>query len=229
MAVLKPLSTAATIEPRVQSSTTPKADNPPIVHPDEAADIARMRSYRIQAGGKTYRLLRGDFHRHTELSMDGGSDGSLEDMWRYSLDAAALDWMGNNDHDNGGGKEYTWWLAQKTTDLYNNPRFVGMFSYERSNAYPHGHRNVMFPRRGIRTLPRLVNDQGLVDDDTKMLYDYLKEHGGVCASHSSATGMGTDWRDFNPEYEPMVEIYQGHRNSYEHLGAPASPGARTRR
>ena len=207
----------------VDPATVPPAPTvapPPPVHPDEAADVARMRDYRIQAGGKAYRLLRGDFHRHTELSMDGGPDGSLEDMWRYAIDAAALDWIGNNDHDNGGGKEYTWWLTQKTTDLYNNPKLVGMFSYERSNAYPHGHRNVMFPRRGIRTLPRLVDRKGLVDDDTAMLYDYLKEHGGVCASHSSATTMGTDWRDVNPEYEPMVEIFSGHWSSAEHLGAP---------
>ena len=31
-----------------------------------------------------------------------------------------------------------------------------MFTYERSVAYPHGHRNVMFDHRGVRTLPRLV-------------------------------------------------------------------------
>ena len=41
-------------------------------------------------------------------------------------------------------------------------------------------------------------------------------------SHTSATGMGTDWRDNDPEVEPVVEIYQGHRQSYEHLGAPAA-------
>ena len=56
-----------------------------------------------------------------------------------------------------------------------------------------------------------------------MLYDYLKEHDGICASHTSATGMGTDWRDNEPEVEPFVEIYQGHRQSYEHLGAPRRP------
>jgi hypothetical protein len=96
-----------------------------------------------------------------------------------------------------------------------------MFTYERSVPYPNGHRNVMFARRGVRTLPRLVNVQGQVgDDDTKMLYDYLKELGGICASHTSGTGMGTDWRDNDPKAEPLVEIYQGHRNSYEHLGAP---------
>jgi len=219
VAALSPWSNGGTVDPAAGPIATNEAA-PPLVHPEEAADVARMRGYRVQAGGKTYRLLRGDFHRHTELSMDGGSDGSLEDMWRYAIDVAAFDWMGNNDHDNGGGKEYTWWLAQKTTDLYNNPRFVGMFSYERSNGYPHGHRNVMFTQRGVRTLPRLVDDKGLIDADTPMLYDYLKEHGGLCASHTSATTMGTDWRDMNPEYEPMVEIFQGHRNSYEHLGAP---------
>jgi hypothetical protein len=222
VAVLRPSSSATSVDP----ATVPPAPTvapPPSVHPEEVADVARMRHYHIEAGGKAYRLLRGDFHRHTELSMDGGPDGSLEDMWRYALDAAGLDWISNNDHDSGGGKEYSWWLAQKTTDLYNSPKLVGMFGYERSNAYPHGHRNLMFPRRGIRTLPRLVDRKGVVDADTAMLYDYLKEHGGVCASHSSATTMGTDWRDVNPEYEPMVEIFSGHWSSAEHLGAPRVP------
>ena len=35
--------------------------------------------------------------------------------------------------------------------------------------------------------------------------------------------MGTDWRDNDPEVEPVVEIYQGHRHNYEHFGAPRSP------
>jgi hypothetical protein len=216
------LSTTRRASDPVLSAPDPREDRPegPPVHPDEAADVGRMRDYRVQAAGKTYRLLRGDFHRHTEISMDGGSDGSLEDMWRYGIDAARFDWMGDEDHDNGGGKEYTWWLVQKTTDLYLSPMFTPMFTYERSVAYPNGHRNVMFARRGVRTLPRLVGESGVIDDDTKMLYDYLKAFDGICASHTSATGMGTDWRDVNAQYEPFVEIYQGHRNSYEHYGAP---------
>ncbi len=200
------------------------------VHPDESADIARMRDHRIQTGGKTYRLLRGDFHRHSEISQDGGRDGALEDLWRYEIDAAGFEYGSDGDHDNGGGKEYTWWLVQKTTDLYTNPPgLVGMFTYERSVSYPHGHRNIMFARRGVRTLPRLVDDRGVIDADTLMLYDYLKQLGGICASHTSGTGMGTDWRDMNPQFEPFVEIFQGHRNSYEHLGAPAWRGGRRRR
>jgi hypothetical protein len=208
-------------EPRLTEADPESRAPVALVHPQETADLERMRAYRVQAAGKTYRLLRGEFHRHCEISADGGADGSLEDMWRYALDAARLDWLGNGDHDNGGGKEYTWWLVQKTTDLYTAPPvFVPMFTYERSVTYPHGHRNVMFDHRGVRPLPRLVGPSGVIDQDTMMLYAYLKEHNGICASHTSATGMGTDWRDVDPTYEPFVEIFQGHRQSYEHLGAP---------
>ena len=212
-------------EPALADRAPREAEPPATIHPDEAGDVARIRAHRVEAGGKAYRLLRGEFHRHTEISSDGGNDGALEDMWRYAIDCARLDWIGNGDHDNGGGKEYTWWLTQKTTDLYHNPpAFTPMFTYERSVVFPNGHRNVMWAKRGVRTLGRLQDPEGgggVSDDDTKMLYDSLKELGGICASHTSATtGMGTDWRDNDPVAEPIVEIFQGHRNSYEHLGAP---------
>jgi hypothetical protein len=35
--------------------------------------------------------------------------------------------------------------------------------------------------------------------------------------------MGTDWRDNDPEVEPVVEIYQGCRQNYERPGAPRCP------
>jgi hypothetical protein len=194
---------------------------------EERAAVQRMRAYRIEAGGKKYQLLRGEFHRHTEVSWDGGPDGSLEDMFRYALDVAALDWIGNTDHDNGGGREYTWWLTQKLTDAYHVPQsFTPVFAYERSVSYPHGHRNCIFSRRGVRTLPRLAEADpakrvaGVHADDTKMLYRYLHELDGICASHTSATTMGTDWRDNDPQVEPVVEIYQGDRMSYEYQEAP---------
>src|SRR5262249_287464 len=158
VAALVPGGPKSHVEPArsvVEDSTGPPREASP-VHPNEAVDVERMRTHRIEPDGKTYHLVRGDFHPHTETSQDPGSDGALEDMWRYAIDAAKLDWMGDADHDHGGGKEYTWWLVQKTTDLYHNPPWlVTLFSYERSVAYPHGHRNVMFARRGVRTLPRL--------------------------------------------------------------------------
>ncbi len=207
-----------------------------VVKPDFVAQeekaIDRIRAYRIKIGDKEYRPLRGEYHRHTEISWDGAPDGSLEDMFRYAIDAAGFDWIGNGDHDNGAGREYSWWITQKFNDVYHvSGKFVPMFTYERSVSYPHGHRNVMFAQRGIMTLPRLAPPKKLPKglkrwpgrvhpDDTKMLYRYLHEFDGICAVHTSATGMGTDWRDNDPDVEPIVEIYQGDRMSYEVQGAP---------
>jgi len=85
---------------------------------------------------------------------------------------------------------------------------------------------VIFAQRGIRTLPRLPISARDFDGhapDTQLLYKYLHLFGGVTASHTSATSMGTDWRDNDPEVEPFVEIYQGCRQNYERPGAPRSP------
>jgi hypothetical protein len=193
----------------------------------DTSNVRRLRDYRARFEGVEYRILRGEFHRHTEVSMDGGRDGTMWDTWRYALDAAALDWIGCCDHDNGFGREYTWWVNQKLTDMFLLPGiFTPMFSYERSVAYPEGHRNVIFTRRGVRTLPRLpkVKDDTVPGSapDTKMLYGYLRHFDGIVASHTSATNMGTDWRDNDPLLEPIVEIYQGDRQNYEMPDAPRS-------
>jgi hypothetical protein len=192
----------------------------------EQKAIETMRAYRINMNGETLRIYRGEFHRHTELSQDGGNDGGLLDMWRYAFDAADLDWIGPGDHDYGSGREYSWWTSQKTVTLFTLPKhFIPMFTYERSVTYPEGHRNVMFAKRGIRSLPRLPlsdPEKFAPAPDTNLLYIYLKHFDGVCASHTSATDMGTDWRNWDPEVEPFVEIYQGHRNSYERPESPRS-------
>ena len=197
----------------------------------EDAGVRLLRDFRTRISGTEYRLLRGEFHRHSEISMDGGGDGSLWDAWRYALDAAELDWIGCCDHDNGFGREYPWWTTQKLTDMFLLPGgvFTPMFSYERSVAYPEGHRNVIFAQRGVRTLPRLPRtreeDAGGAPD-TKMLYAYLRHFDGITASHTSATNMGTDWRDNDPLLEPAVEIYQGDRQNYEMPEAPRSNNAK---
>ena len=43
--------------------------------------------------------------------------------------------------------------------------------------------------------------------------------------HSTATDQGTDWRDNGGDLEPLVEIYQGYRTSYEYEGAPRAATA----
>lgn len=221
----------AAVAPKLKTArATLKADPQPTAETvKEREEIARIRAYRTSATGPQLRIIRGEFHRHTEISGDGGSDGPLEDMWRYAIDVAGMDWLGCGDHDNGGGREYPWWLTQKTTDAFRIAgKFEPPFTYERSVTYPEGHRNVVFEQRGVRTLPRLpktARDFAGHAPDTQMLYGYLKAFDGVCASHTSATSMGTDWRDWDARYEPMVEIYQGARQNYERPGAPRCPTA----
>ena len=197
------------------------------IHPDESQQVSRIRSYRAEVGGESLHYLRGEFHRHTEISSHRDWDGPFEELWRYGLDVAAMDWIGPGDHDYGVGRDYLWWLTQKQVDIYHHPgAFVPMFTYERSNGYPSGHRNVMFAQRGIRPLPRLEGRNRLFgtpeggSDDIRNLYSFLKRFHGICSSHTSATNMGTDWRDYDPEVEPVVEIFQGHRQSYEETNAP---------
>jgi hypothetical protein len=220
--------------PQLKPDVSERRESVAAVHEDEPADVARMRGFTVNYGGKRLRLLRGEFHRHTEYTSHRDGDGLLEDSWRYALDAAKLDWMGNGDHLNGYGHEFMWWQVQKVTDLFQNPpHFIAAHTYERSVVYPSGHRNVMFPRRGIRPLPILEGNElrfGSAEagaPDVQMLYGYLKRFGGICAVHTSATSMGTDWRDNDPDVEPIVEIYQGHRHNYEHFGAPRAPTQET--
>ena len=184
-------------------------------HPNEAADLARVHGYRVQAGGRNFRIVRGDIHRHTDLSWDGNRDGSLDDAYRYALDAAGFDFLGVCDHQAGQEIPYHWWMIQKAADLFAIPgRFAPLYSYERSLSWPNGHRNVLFARRGNPVL-EIPPAERRGEEGAGKLYAYLRRLGGLTSSHTSATGAGTDWRDSDPALEPVVEIYQGYRNNYE--------------
>ena len=234
---------AARYEPGVPASRaqlsdrTPEVPSRPAGHPSEARDVRRIRDYRVRVGGRQLRILRGDTHRHTELSMDlrGSPDGSLLDFYRYMLDAAAMDWGFVSDHQYGADRTYWWWLTEKAADLFHTEGYASLFGYERSVRYPNGHRNVFHTRRGIQNVPFFVRPEEymqrhngigpVIEGDTKMLYEEIRRTGGLAISHTSATNMGTDWRDNDPELEPVVEIFQGDRYSYECAGCPFSdPG-----
>ncbi len=130
----------------IEAGPSAAGQNP---HPNESADTRRIRGYRIALGGKQYRIVRGDLHRHTELSNDGAGDGPLDDLYRYFLDAAQMDYAHVGDHQMGNDEEYNWWLTQKSNDLYFMAgRFVPLYGYERSVWYPNGHRNVIWAVRG---------------------------------------------------------------------------------
>lgn len=196
-------------------------------HYDEANDLARIHGYSLASGGKQYKIYRGDTHRHTEFSMDGNNDGSLLDTYRYAIDAAELDFLLVSEHNGAAGpdEKYINYLLQQTADIFSvSGKFVPFYGYERSVSYPNGHRNVLFTKRGNPTLPIPVEEQK-GQSGAKMLYEYLKKYNGIAISHTSASSMGTDWRDNDPDVEPLVEIYQGDRVSNEYEGAPKAANA----
>lgn len=196
-----------------------------LVEPLETSHVARLRNYTVSSGNKTYRIYRGDMHRHTEISPDGAGEGTLWDAYRYALDAANLDYMAITDH-MAGGQEYTWWRTEKASDMFHvSGFFTPLFGYERSVGYPTGHRNVIFAHRGVRVLP--VSPQENTRGSGPVLYPYLRKNHGICMPHTPVNiVMGTDWaeRDNIDSYlEPLVEIFQGARISSEAEGSPLSP------
>ena len=225
------------VEPGLKPFEPSPAGHFAITHSDEAAQVAQVRNHRLRLGASTYKIVRGDTHRHSEISMDGAIDGSLWDLYRYALNAASFDYIAVTDHNYGAWLDtdepeskntddvYQWWRTQKSADIFYVPgRFVPLYGYERSVNFPLGHRNIFHVRRGIFSyrVPKLhiAERADLITKDAQGLWAYLRATGGVALPHTSGTTMGTDWSLRDDALEPVTEIYQGDRNSYEEEGAP---------
>ncbi|MBN1417135.1 MAG: hypothetical protein JXP34_00050 [Planctomycetes bacterium] len=128
--------------PAAGAPVRPVPAAPPSIHPREAEDIARIRSYAVDLGGRTYRIYRGDLHRHTEHSPDG----------------AGMEFILVADHNDGDDHEYQWWRREQSNDLFHIPGpapgrgFVPLFGYERSVPYP-THPPRGRGRTGVRPTP----------------------------------------------------------------------------
>jgi hypothetical protein len=180
----------------------------------------------LTAGGKKYRLVIGDTHRHTDISRCGnGRDGSLQDAYRYALNTTGLDWLAISDHDQDILKHrndkkvrprtgYDWWRSQKYCDLYTIPgRFVALYGYEHGGSYQArgGHKNIVVAQRGNPVVEVDAPDE---------LFAALAGSGALAIPHQLADGGSrTDWEKWNQEYERVAEIFQA-RGSYEFEGCP---------
>jgi hypothetical protein len=227
------------VQPAVQETA-------PAVPAGEAANVARVRRHRVAMGGQSLRIVRGDLHRHTELSQDVGGldDGSLPEFYRYMIDAAAMDFGASTDHQ-AGGTDYWFFMTQKMADMYHFPqRFVPFYAYERNLGNPFGHRNILHTKRDYPVVPffQRIDPRFMLPDspdgelltfnsmsfgsgvkgDTYLLYESLRKTGGLAIPHTSASdNMGTNWSDkSDPKLEPVLEIYQGARYSSEAKNAP---------
>ncbi|MDX1981170.1 MAG: hypothetical protein SFV51_12940 [Bryobacteraceae bacterium] len=217
-----------------QAATVQSALDPGL----EAEAVRALRAQRITRNGSEFRIFKGDLHRHTELSTDSGGrmDGSILDFFRYMIDAAEMDYGAITDHSAGGDSEYWWWLIQKVTEMYHVPgRYVSLFGYERTPHWPKGHKNIIHAMRNVPIVKLFTRPDmpehwstyaiiagDLAQNDTKLLFRNVSETGGIAIPHTLATSQGNDWTDTDEKVQPVAEIYQGARDSYEHEGAPAA-------
>lgn len=224
---------------KIEAPPRTTAAPPPELDPLEPAALRGHRHTAISdrrnetaSGEQRYSLYWGDLHRHTEISSDGGYDGTLWDMYRYAIDVAELDFIASTDHSYGGaGKDglletYDWWRTQKLADVFHVPGvFMPLFGYERTPTFPYGHRNVISPNRGAVAIPITVpreqrNTRFPRRPDELALWKALEGTETITIPHTIASGGGTDWTYHDPKFETLMEIYQGCRLSYEGRGAP---------
>lgn len=198
-------------------------------------------------GGKTLGLYWGDVHRHTDVSnCRTGYDGCINEHFRYAYDIGKLDFLGTSDHTDVGKfyHPYEWWHNQRMHDVFHAPigsddQFNTLYVYEREQRWPWGHRNIVFADRGgpiiyinratYRKSPwqsQFPVEPGVGEITPTELWGILEDYGKpvTAISHTGATGMGTNWGNYEEPIdfpvETIVEIFQGARVSYEGLGAP---------
>lgn len=223
---------AASVPPVVSDPFDLQAvDVPPV----ETTLSPRVRE-TMQAGDETYTLLLGDCHRHTDVRGHSAVDGSIEDTYRYAIDAAQMDFVGPSDHNEvlGGRwpdslRDYQWWYAQKMVDLFTHaPKFWGIYTYEHSMQRPAGHRNVLYLKRGGPLRP-IDREKGLEapDNSPPVMWKWMQDNPltqegqkTVIVPHTFAAGPLADWNWVPEPIDCLLEIYQGARGSYEIWRAP---------
>lgn len=190
--------------------------------------------WTISHNDNDYHLYYGDLHRHTNISRCSPTiDGDLVEAHRYALDAVQYDFLAVTDHTRDVDS-FSWWRTQQAADLFHVPgRYVPIYAYERSNnTVTGGHRNVFFLERGwdINPSDHWYVGRGLKVKETRpdtTLYPWMKKRGvSLTAAHTpvyAKKAMKGTWTYHDPQVEPIAEIYQSFRRSYERAdqGVPA--------
>ncbi len=185
-----------------------------------------VTTLRLKKGEETFNVYFGDLHRHTNISRCSPTiDGDLVDTHRYAIDAAELDFLAITDHTRDVD-EFSWWRTQQAADLFHIPgRCIPIYAYERSNGtVTGGHRNVFFLERGweVNRSEHWYLGRGMKVKETRpdtTLYPWMKKRGrALTAAHTPVYApkakKGT-WTYHDPQVEPIAEIYQSFRRSYE--------------
>ncbi|MEM7261647.1 MAG: hypothetical protein AAF488_06620 [Planctomycetota bacterium] len=178
----------------------------------DASAASTLNRATVQFGSPSYTLFRGDLHRHTDLSLCFPFyDGSLQDVYRYAIEVAGLDFLGVTDHardlDQGDVDSLAWWRTTTMVRRFHRPgQFHPFYAYERSRGETD--HNVIALRDDLlrpHTTPHATFWQQLGDDA------FMIPH-ATHAPPSRAINPVT-WRKVDNRRRPLVEIFQGFRDA----------------
>nr|MBC8492146.1 DUF3604 domain-containing protein [Chloroflexota bacterium] len=168
------------------------------------------------------RIFWGDIHGHCNVC-DGGLR-SPEEYFTWGRDAMALDFCALTPHDFGialSEPETQWNRLQATANEFNAPgSFVTLIGWEASHiglpsGQPVGHKNIIF--RGDQA--PFVNGSNYGTPRVHVNYhsypgliEYLQHLDCLVIPHHTLNpvlpgGLGTNWNEFWPARERLVEIY----------------------
>ncbi len=157
-----------------------------------------------KVAGKTYHLVRGDLHRHTDLSLCWPFlDGSIDDAYRLAIEVDRMDFLGITDHtrDIAHGDELSqlWWRCTKEVTRHRLPgEFFPYFCYERSHGAT-DHNVISLRDDRLRDYPPpLPEFWAELERDT-----FTIPHAPI--------NMRC-WDHHDDALRPLLEIYQGCRN-----------------
>lgn len=182
------------VTPKIVSLNSNKTTNSTAPRARPAADL----------GGKHYNLFYGDLHRHTDISLCfSPADGTIDDAYRYAIDAAPLDFLGITDHTHdlamGDPLGLVWWRSRKEVNRHAlGVNFFPFYSYERSR--PDTDHNVISLREDVlrpHTYP-LTQFWDELDTNTFTI------------PHQPFNSILWNYKD--NAHRPLLEIYQGFRH-----------------
>ncbi len=158
----------------------------------------------VEVNGETYQLFYGDLHRHTDLSLCRVPlDGSIEDAYRYAIDAAELDFLGITDHSRdialGDHLSQLWWRNRKEVNRHHLlSKFFPYYAFERSHGNTADHNVVSL-------------DGDILRPHTYPVPEFWHEFGSEIITIPHQPIRRDTWKYQDDIRRPLMEIFQGCR------------------
>jgi len=177
----------------------------PPQQPREAVELPG-RPEPVAFDGQEYHLFYGDLHRHTDLSLCRVPiDGTIDDAYRYAIDAARLDFLGITDHSRdvamGDPLSQLWWRSRKEVQRHALGRsFFPFYAYERSHGNTADHNVISLRDDMLRphTYP------------VPVFWKEIDPKTTITIPHQPI--RRDTWNYQDDERRPVAEIYQGARD-----------------